>query len=221
MTTHEGPGPTAPGEPPRSPRPLGAWRLHAALLALALVCAGALVALGSRAPEERLEPLFPISSFELTDQDGRPFGTEQLRGRVWIASFFFTSCTQACPSASAQLANLRARLAHHGDRVHVVSITVDPEVDTPERLRAYAARFGGTSRWTLLTGAPDDVHHTLERAFFQPPALRTPLDVAPGYDLLHGTGVLLVDRDGVCRGLFPTDGEGLDRLVAAIDRLLG
>jgi protein SCO1/2 len=114
----------------------------------------------------------------------------------------------------------RAHTARHGDRFEVVSITVDPETDTPERLRAYRARFGEPSQWTLLTGSPDDVRATTSRAFFQVDPTRTEISEAPGYDILHGTGVILVDRDGRARGLFPTDGEGIDRLVAAIDRLL-
>ena len=170
--------------------------------------------------EEEIPSLFPVPAFELTDQDGGTFRSETLRGRVWIASFLFTSCSQACPTLAAQLANVRTRLSRHGDRFHVVSVTVDPENDTPERLREFAGRFGGTSQWTLLTGAPEDVRATTGRAFFQPEARRTEIEAAPGYDILHGTGVLLVDRDGRCRGLYPTDGEGIDRLVRDVERLL-
>jgi protein SCO1/2 len=203
---------TPPERPSRAP----------ALVALVMLAAAAFAVtrFGGGSGEEDLPSLFPIPTFELTDQDGQPFGTTQLRGRVWIASFLFTSCSQACPILASQLANLRGRLARHGERFHVVSISVDPEVDTPERLRAFAERFGGASQWTLLTGRPEDVRATTERAFFQPQATRRELDVAPGYDILHGTGVLLVDRDGRCRGLYPTDGEGLDRLARDVDRLL-
>jgi cytochrome oxidase Cu insertion factor (SCO1/SenC/PrrC family) len=170
--------------------------------------------------EEDLPSLFPVPAFELTDQDGATFRSETLRGRVWIASFLFTSCSQACPTLAAQLANVRTRLAPHGDRFHVVSVTVDPDNDTPARLREFADRFGGSSQWTLLTGTPEDVRATTERAFFQPEARRTEIEAAPGYDILHGTGVLLVDRDGRCRGLYPTDGEGIERLVRDVERLL-
>jgi len=208
--------PTTPSNDTRSPWP-------ARLLAMALVAAAA-IGLASfthrGAGEDDLDTLFPVPSFELTDQDGHAFGSAELQGRVWVASFLFTSCSQACPTLSGQLANLRRRTARHGDRFEVVSITVDPETDTPERLRAYRARFGEPSQWTLLTGSPDDVRATTSRAFFQVDPTRTEISEAPGYDILHGTGVILVDRDGRARGLFPTDGEGIDRLVAAIDRLL-
>jgi protein SCO1 len=170
--------------------------------------------------EPPLEALFSVPAFELTDQDGANFGSEQLRGRVWVASFLFTSCTQACPLLASQLANARSRVAQHGDNVRFVSISVDPEVDTPERMRAFAERYPGPANWTLLTGSPDDVRRTTERAFFQPAANRVEISGAPGYDMLHGTGVLLVDRDGRCRGRYSTDGAGLDALVHDIERLL-
>lgn len=170
--------------------------------------------------EAPLEALFSVPAFELTDQDGANFGSEQLRGRVWVASFLFTSCTQACPLLASQLANVRGRVAQHGDNVRFVSISVDPEVDTPERLRAFAERYPGPANWTLLTGSPDDVRRTTERAFFQPAANRVEISGAPGYDMLHGTGVLLIDRDGRCRGRYSTDGAGLDALVHDIERLL-
>lgn len=201
---------------PRSP-----WPTRVLAMALVIAAAIGLASLTSNGPrDDELETLFPVPAFELTDQDGHAFGTSQLQGRVWVASFLFTSCSQACPTLSGQLANLRRRTAHHGDRFEVISITVDPETDTPARLREYRDRFGDPGQWTLLTGAPDDVNATMERAFFQPAATRTEISAAPGFDILHGTGVILVDRDGRARALFPTDGEGLDRLVAAIDRLL-
>lgn len=224
MSTEPSTEPTKDASPPAEPparEPPSMRTLLTRVLAAGLLVAAAwgLTRLGPSG-EPEIPSLFPVPAFELTDQDGRPFGSEQLRGRVWIASFLFTSCSQACPTLSAQLANVRTRLAGHGDRFHVVSITVDPEVDTPERLRAYAENFGGTSQWTLLTGAPDDVRATTQRAFFQVAPTRTEIETAPGYDILHGTGVLLVDRDGRCRGLYPTDGEGIEQLVRDVERLL-
>lgn len=192
------------------------------VLRLGLGALGALaLPLGCGSGEEPIPSLFPVPHFELIDQDGHPFGTEQLRGTVWIASFLFTSCQQACPLLASQLANLRGRTAHHGDQFRVVSVSVDPEVDTPERLRDFASRYGGLDQWTLLTGSPDDVRNVTQRAFFQPATTRTEIDRAPGYDILHGTSVLLVDADGRARALYPTDGEGLVRLEHDIDRLIG
>ncbi len=91
--------------------------------------------------EEPLRTLFHVPAFELTADDGSTFNSHSLRGNVWIASFLFTSCTTVCPTLASQLATLETRTAEHGDRVRIVSITVDAEVDTPERLHEYASRF--------------------------------------------------------------------------------
>lgn len=171
--------------------------------------------------EAPIETLWTAPDFELTDQDGAPFGTDELRGHVWIASFLFTNCGMSCPTLAAQLANTQERLASFGDRLRIVSLTVDPETDTPERLHAFGERFGADfTRWTFLTGAPVDVREVHERAFFQPEAVRTEIDVAPGYDAFHGTAVLLFDTELRCRGTYGMNRLEQDRLVRDVARLL-
>ena len=171
--------------------------------------------------EEPLRTLFHVPAFELTGDDGTPFGSQALRGRVWIASFLFTCCSSICPTLASQLANLEERTAAHGDRVHIVSITVDPEVDTPARLHEYASRFRhDPARWTFLTGHPDTVNATIRRGFLMPEPERREISQAPGYDVMHGANVMLFDETGGCRGLYRTDGPGLEQLVHDIERLL-
>ena len=76
-----------------------------------------------------------------------------LRGKVWIANFIYTHCTDTCPLQSAQMARLQEELKTEPD-FRLVSITVDPEQDTPETLTEYATRFGADrERWLFLTGA--------------------------------------------------------------------
>jgi protein SCO1/2 len=171
--------------------------------------------------EEPLRTLFHVPAFELTADDGTAFGSQSLRGRVWIASFLFSSCTSVCPTLASQLATLEERTAPYGDRVHIVSITVDPEVDTPERLHEYAARFRhDPARWTFLTGHPDTVNATIRRGFLMPEPERRDIEQAPGYDVMHGANVMLFDETGGCRGLYRTDGPGMEQLLHDIDRLL-
>ena len=162
----------------------------------------------------------PIAPLALTDQDGRALRSEEaLRGKVWIAGFAFTSCVSICPMLTSQMANVQRRLEPHGDRVHLVTITVDPETDTPERLREYAARYGADlSRWSFLTGEPERERATIEQGFRRPIGARR--EVPGGYDILHSGDLMLVDQRGMLRGLYPTDQEGLDRLMADVDQLL-
>lgn len=169
--------------------------------------------------EEPLPELLPIGEFALVDQDGEDVTNADLRGKVWIVDFVFTSCPDVCPVLTTQMANLHRRI-DAGD-VRFVSVSVDPAEDTPERLREYAARFGAdTSRWSFLTTRdPDSMRGIIERAFRQPVGPRS--EMADGrYDILHAGRFMLVDRRGVLRGLYETNAEGLERLERDARRLL-
>lgn len=174
-----------------------------------------LAALGCGGDDE-LPEILVVRDFALTDQRGDAFDARGLRGHVWVASFVFTSCRDVCPLITNQVANLHRRV--RDERVRFVSISVDPSVDTPEVLADYAARYGADERWVFLTGAPEDVRRVVTEHFRV--AMGEP-DRADGpYQIAHGEQLLLVDRDGVLRGQYPTDRAGMDRLARDLDRLL-
>src|SRR6202011_5619549 len=77
-----------------------------------------------------------VSNFQLTNQNGRTFGSAQLIGKIWIADFIFTSCSGPCPMISSRMSELQKPL--QTTDVHLVSFSVDPEKDTPDVLRSYA-----------------------------------------------------------------------------------
>ncbi len=187
--------------------------LAIAVTLVAIACSGE--------PTPQLDDLFRVADFELTDQDDAPFRVASLDDQVWVASFLFTSCGATCPTLAGHLSNLQSRLSGYRGRVHIVSITVDPEHDDPAALRAYGERFGrDPAMWTFLTGDPRQVREVLQRGFLQPDPERREIEAAPGYDVFHGTSVLLVDRTRTCRGVFPLGGDGIDTLVRAIEHLL-
>jgi protein SCO1 len=96
-----------------------------------------------------------IPTFELTDEGGRPFGSEELAGRVWVASFIFTRCNAECPAITAKMARIQSRVRNLAPAFHLVSFTADPEYDTPARLAEYAKMFHASPRiWSFLTGSP-------------------------------------------------------------------
>lgn len=186
-------------------------RPRAALALLALLACGC--------SEEPLPELLPIGEFALVDQDGDEVSNADLRGKVWIVGFVFTSCPDVCPVLTTQMANLHRRI-DSGD-VRFVSVSVDPEHDTPERLREYAARFrADTSRWSFLTTRePGSMRGVIERAFRQPVGPRA--EMGDGrYDILHAGRFMLVDQRGTLRGLYETDAEGLERLERDALRLV-
>jgi protein SCO1/2 len=141
---------------------LAAERLFQALL-IALLAAAPVCVFAHRAKDDaRLPVIGPLPEFALLDQNGARFTTAELHGKVAVVTFVYTTCTDTCPLLTAKMASLQKPLgADFGSRVRFVSITVDPEVDTPVVLRNYAKAQGANlSGWTFLTGAPsaiDDV----------------------------------------------------------------
>jgi protein SCO1/2 len=167
-------------------------------------------------PFLRFEPKPPpvlseLPAFSLVDQDGKPFGNADLRGQVWIASFFFTKCPSVCPLLMQRMAALQNRFqAEHVDGIRLVSLTVDPVNDTPERLRAAAPGYGvDPTRWTLLTGPIERVHDLCVNGFKVPGFDGTGMING---DIPHTTKVVLVDPHGRIRGYYDTDEQGLDEV---------
>jgi protein SCO1 len=102
-----------------------------------------------------------IPDVALVDQDGRPihFYSDLVKGHVVAVNFVFTTCTTICPVMAVNFKKLRELT---GDSVHLISVSVDPLVDTPARLRAWAAQFHVAAPWTLVTGAKLDVDRLLK-----------------------------------------------------------
>lgn len=167
----------------------------------------------NRSPiEPPLPKLYPVPEFTLTDSSGEDFGLRDLKGHVWIADFIFTSCAGICPIMSTHMAELQQIFADD-PRVHFVSISVDPETDTPEKLAEYAARFNGdTARWHLLTGEVEPIH-TLATEGFKLGSLDNPIN--------HSDRFVLVDKSGSIRGYYAgTEGENLFALAGDVAMLL-
>jgi protein SCO1 len=97
----------------------------------------------------------PAPDFVLLNQDNQSFDSAKLRGKVIVLNFIFTTCTDVCPIFTANLAQLQRKLNdRYGADLFFVSVTTDPEVDSPQVLRAYAQRYGADFKnWAFLTGS--------------------------------------------------------------------
>jgi len=179
------------------------------------------VALGGIAVLTVLRALFPppppapmlgrVPAFQLVDTRNEPFGSADLAGHPWIANLFFTRCGSICPKLMSDTAALAERLLQaRAVGVRIVSITVDPEHDTPEILRAYGeARSIDPQRWALLTGPFADIEAVVTAGL----ALgmgRPSTDAAGLVDIAHAGKLVVVDGSGCIRGYFDTDATGLD-----------
>jgi protein SCO1/2 len=106
-----------------------------------------------------------VPDFALIDQRGRPVQRGDFEGKVWIASFIFTQCPDECPLMTAEMARLQSNLAHLAD-LRFVSISVDPDRDTPAVLAQYAKRFDADSgRWFFLTGDKQAIYRLAREGF--------------------------------------------------------
>ena len=92
--------------------------------------------------------------FVLSNQDGKHFDSKSLRGKVVVLNFIYTTCTDVCPLFTANFAQLQRTLKdRHSSDVFFISITTDPEIDSPKVLKAYAQRYGADfENWAFLTG---------------------------------------------------------------------
>jgi protein SCO1/2 len=101
-----------------------------------------------------------IPDLPVLDQEGqaRHFYSDLVQGRVVAVNFIFTHCTTICPPLAATFSKLRKLLGDRAGReVNLISISVDPATDTPERLKAWSQRFGAGPGWTLVTGRKEDI----------------------------------------------------------------
>ncbi len=161
-----------------------------------------------------------LESFTLTDgRTGEAFTPEQLRGKVWVAHFFFTTCTQGCSETNRTMQELQKRFADHR-HVAFVSISVNPAHDKPEVLRAFAENLEARpGQWFFLTGGEADVHRIVRSIFYQG------VETNPGAPLTsavtHAFRLLLINHEGAIVGY----ADGKDRsapelLERAINRSL-
>ncbi|MBF5045373.1 SCO family protein [Aggregicoccus sp. 17bor-14] len=210
------PAPASPALPRRASSPL-LWGVLGALLAGVLL-AGAWVAL--RPAPEPLPDLGALPAFTFTRQDGRPFGLQQLQGHPFVANFIFTRCPTVCPLFSKKMAALQGRTKDVGARLALVSFSVDPKYDTPERLSAYAHKYGADeARWSFLTGDYEQLKGTIVGGF-KISMGRENLDDADVMGIFHGTHFVLVDGRGHVRGYYDSnDAEATERLVQDAERL--
>ena len=105
-----------------------------------------------------------ISDFNIQDQNGKSlkFYSDLVKGKVVAINFVFTTCTTACPALTATFRKVQQQLIEHKFDVQLISISVDPTTDTPERLHAFAEKFNAETGWTFVTGSSSDIELLLK-----------------------------------------------------------
>ena len=156
-----------------------------------------------------------IGSFQPVEQRGAAVTEATVRGKVYVANFFFTACPGICPMTMASMARLQSELGGFDD-VLLISHSVTPEADTVPVLQAYAERMRVvSSKWHLVTGSREVIDDLGKRAYFAHEDLGEPAGNTAADTFLHSEHFLLVDRDGHIRGVY----NGMNR--TAVEQLIG
>lgn len=143
-----------------------------------------------------------VGGFRLTERSGRDVTEAELADRPWIAAFIFTRCPSSCPRISAVMKGLQDKL--RATDVRLVSISVDPDHDTPEVLAAYAKNFGADpDRWHFLTGPKAEVHRLILEGFRLPVADSDADAIRAGAEsVAHSARLALVGRGNRIIGFY-------------------
>ena len=189
---------------------------------------GVLVAAGCIAcqPQPALDTFGRAPDFQLTDQTGAQFASASLAGRVTLLDFVYTHCTDACPILSATFQQAQRKLADEkllGDRVMLVSLSVDPQHDTSAVLAEYGKQFkADATGWKFLTGDWDEIYDLVTglKVATRPPRPAADAPAPGGTELTHSTRIILIDAQQQVRAYLEGQDATADDLVKAAKRLI-
>ncbi len=159
-------------------------------------------------PGEQQEDPLLIESFELIDQNGETFSSQNLAGHPWVASFIFTKCAGFCPTL---VRDMKLEIADrvNDPEVRYLTITVDPDYDTPEKLKQYADVYGvDAERWKFLTGDKETIYRIVQHGFRLPVFEMEGEDRRPGFEVAHSLSLIHVGPDGRIIGKYDSREPG-------------
>lgn len=153
-----------------------------------------------------------LPEFNFTNSRGEFITLADFKGKVWAADFIFTTCAGPCPIMTGQMNTVHKEFLNN-DKVRQVSISVNPDYDTPEVLSEYAARYNAdTKKWQFLTGDYEDIQNLILNGF----KMGDPDEI-----IFHSTKFALVDRQGQIRGYYSgTEPKEITKLKEDIRKLL-
>lgn len=188
-----------------------------AVLVLALVgmpvVAVAVLALTNSFQVKELPVYGKVPEFSLIERSREKYGSDELKGKVWVANFIFTHCAGQCPLISEKMKTILKALRFK-ENLRLVSITVDPERDTPKVLSQYAEGFEADPyKWLFLTGDKNEIHALTQNGFR--------LSSGGSEEIIHSFQLVLVDHLGRIRGYYDgNDDEAVRKLLKDTRKLL-
>jgi len=160
-----------------------------------------------------------VPEFQLTSEQNQPFGSQELKGTPYLISFFFSSCVTICPKILKSVKKLQTRIIEERLPLHLLSITVDPETDTPEKLKEYGKNIGAIpEHWTFLTAnetkLKDFIVNDLRSYVGEREDLGNNL-----FEIGHGAKLILVDGAGEVRGYFDTTTIDIKNILLSLKQI--
>lgn len=162
-----------------------------------------------------------IGDFSFRNQYNEIITQEEVSGKVYVAEYFFTTCTSICPVMNKQMQRIHEVFKDEDD-FRILSYTVNPKTDTVEQMKRYADEHGAKDdKWHFLTGSKEDLYSLARKSYFVlKPAEAQNLGDA-GSDFIHTNNFVLVDRESRIRGYYDgTSKDEVSKLILDIDRLL-
>jgi protein SCO1/2 len=182
----------------------------------------------SRARQKALPVIDQVANFTLTNQDGNVTTLAELSNHVWVADIIFTRCAGSCPVMSTEMKSLQDALPSTS-QAKLVTLTTDPDYDTPSILKRYGERYGADfERWTFLTGSKKELAGLATGSLKLGSTPVPPPDRTNSVDLfVHSTIFVVVDKQSRLRGSFQTEGQDVDwtkmrpQILATVKELEG
>jgi protein SCO1/2 len=155
-----------------------------------------------------------IGEFSFTNQDGQPIGLKDLKGKVFVAEYFFTTCQTICPRMNDQMQRIQQAFKAETN-FKILSFTVNPEVDTVEQLKRYAQEHQAIAgKWHFLTGEKTKLYEAARKYFFLLKKSEVENQGDVGSDFIHTNNFVLIDREQRIRGYYDgTNPKEVDKLI--------
>lgn len=154
-----------------------------------------LTACGNQSPIK--DPLnYEVQSFNYMNQENESVSLDDLKGTVWVTNFIFTNCETVCPPMTAHMSELQKRMNAEGVNARIISFTVDPENDNPEKIKEFTAPYSiSFNNWDFLTGySQQEIEEFAKKSF------KTIVQKPKNNDqVIHGTSFYLIDQNGVVK----------------------
>ncbi len=162
-----------------------------------------------------------VPDFRLIADDGKPITLADLKGKIWVSEFFFTSCAGICVEMNTNMMRVQKAFADNPD-VSIVSFTVDPQTDTVEILREYRKNYDALDgKWFFVTGEKKAIYRLARHGFKLTAQEVKPQEEGGLTDFIHSDRFVLVDRKGYIRGFYNgTEKRQVKKLIADIRKLL-